>query len=67
MILSGLEIAKEVGGKIKIEPYDPKNIGPNSYNLRLHDELLVYTEPMLDMKKANPTTAMRIPAEGMIF
>jgi dCTP deaminase len=67
MILSGLEIAKHVGGNIKIEPYDAKNLGPNSYNLRLHDELLVYTDRTLDMKRQNATEAMRIPADGMIF
>jgi dCTP deaminase len=67
LILSGLEIAKHVGKGIRIDPYDPNNLGPNSYNLRLHDELLVYTEPVLDMKKQNATKAMRIPAEGMLF
>ena len=67
MILSGLEIAKHVGQGIKIDPYDPKNLGPNSYNLRLHDELLVYTDLILDMKRPNATQSLRIPAEGMVF
>jgi dCTP deaminase len=42
-LLTGPEIAKRVReGSLKIEPFDPANVNPNSYNLRLHDELLVY-------------------------
>jgi dCTP deaminase len=67
MILSGKEIAKHVGGSIRITPYDPKNLGPNSYNLRLHEDLLVYTDPTLDMKRANATRPMRIPEEGLVL
>ena len=42
MILSGKEIEKHMGKEIVIEPYDPKRLNPNSYNLSLHHELLVY-------------------------
>lgn len=42
-MLTGKEIMKQVEeGNIKITPYDPKRVNPNSYNLRLHPELLVY-------------------------
>ena len=67
MILSGIEIEKNLGTKIKITPYDAKNLGPNSYNLRLHDELVVYTEMPLDMRRANPTKSFRIPPEGFVL
>ena len=48
MILSGLEINKRIGADIIIEPYDRKRVNSNSYNLRLHDELLTYTGIPLD-------------------
>lgn len=64
MILTGPEIKKRMGGDIKIDPYDEANINPNSYNLRLHDRLLAYTNPTLDMKSPNPTEEIVMPAEG---
>ncbi len=51
MILTGKEIQKRIGNDIVITPYSEKQLNPNSYNLRLHEELLVYTELPLDMKK----------------
>lgn len=51
MILTGKEILKRLGNDIKIEPYDANLLNPNSYNLRLHEDLLVYSEFPLDMKK----------------
>lgn len=67
MILSGREIAARQGDDIVIQPYDPKRLNPNSYNLALHDELLVYTERQLDMKKDNPWQLSRIPEEGFVL
>ncbi len=67
MILSGLEIARHQGDKIVIEPYDPKQINPNSYNLRLHHDLLVYDEDILDMKKPNRTKPLTIPEDGLVL
>ncbi|MCB1172447.1 MAG: dCTP deaminase [Leptospiraceae bacterium] len=65
MILTGPEIRAQMGTNIVIEPYDPALLNPNSYNLRLHDELLVYSQHQLDMKKPNPTEKLQIPAEGL--
>lgn len=42
MVLSGLEIKRELNKEIFIEPYDESRLNPNSYNLRLHNELVVY-------------------------
>ena len=42
MMLSGREIMRQQGRGLQITPFDEKNINPNSYNLTLHDELLVY-------------------------
>ena len=68
MILSGLKIREEVrNGKIQIDPFTEKQLNPNSYNLRLHDELLVYTEPVLDVKKANAYKILRIPEDGLVL
>ena len=54
-----------MGKDIAIEPYDPGQLNPNSYNLRLHDELLVYDEPVLDMKKENKASKIKIPTAGL--
>jgi dCTP deaminase len=64
MILSGREILRRLGGDILIEPFDQEKINPNSYNLSLHDELLIYEETVLDMKKPNPVRKIRIPRSG---
>ncbi|WP_339338312.1 dCTP deaminase [uncultured Oceanicoccus sp.] len=67
MILSGNEIAARAGNDIIIEPYDKHRLNPNSYNLSLHDELLVYDEPPLDMKKDNRCQQLIIPPEGLLL
>ncbi len=67
MILSGLEIKKRLGKEINIEPYNEKLLNPNSYNLRLHNELLIYEDKILDMKKPNRTNSIIIPEEGLLL
>lgn len=67
MILSGKEIERNIGGKIIIEPYEPSRLNPNSYNLTLHNELLVYENDTLDMKKPNATRRLTIPEEGLVL
>jgi dCTP deaminase len=67
MILSGLEIERRMGSDIVIEPYDRKLLNPNSYNLRLSDELLVYKNHELDMAKPNDFERSTIPAEGLLL
>lgn len=67
MILSGKEIKKNIGDKIKITPFNEDQINPNSYNLTLHNELLVYDNDLLDMKKENTASSLIIPEEGMVL
>ncbi len=67
MILSGREIHKHLGKEIVIEPFDEKRLNPNSYNLSLADELLVYENRELDMKLPNPVKRLRIPEEGLLL
>lgn len=66
MILSGLKIDSEVkAGNILLDPYDTSRLGPNSYNLRLANELVMYEPGMLlDMKDDNPVIRTEIPASG---
>ncbi|AYV56019.1 dCTP deaminase [Leptospira kmetyi] len=67
MILTGKEIQKRIDKDIVITPYSEKQLNPNSYNLRLHEELLVYTELPLDMKKPNPAEKLIIPESGLLL
>ena len=68
MILSGQEIKQRIKtGDVFISDFCDSRIGPNSYNLRLHNELLVYDEDVLDMKKRNKTKPMIIPPEGLVL
>jgi dCTP deaminase len=67
MILSGKEIEKNIGTKISIEPFDAKQLNPNSYNLRLHEELLVYDNSILDMKTENKASMIHIPKSGLLL
>lgn len=67
MILSGREIKNKMGKEIVIEPFSEKQLNPNSYNLKLHNELLVYDEEVLDMKKQNKVKSIVIPEEGLVL
>jgi len=67
MILSGKEIKKLINKEIFIDPFSPEQINPNSYNLRLHDEFLIYKDRVLDMKKNNPVEKVKIPKEGLVL
>ncbi len=71
MILTGPEIKRRREmGYIKIDPFNEKQLNPNSYNLTLHSEMLTYRAALgehLDARKDNPTWVMSIPEEGLIF
>jgi dCTP deaminase len=67
MILSGEEIKKRIGGDIQITPFDESRLNPNSYNLSLHNELLVYEEVVLDVKVPNRYRRIEIPASGLVL
>lgn len=67
MILSGKEMKNRQGNEIIIKPFNEKQLNPNSYNLRLDDELLVYEEEVLDMKRENKTKKLIIPPEGIVL
>ena len=68
MILSGKEIHQQVeNGTISIDPFNSSQLNPNSYNLRLHSDLLVYDSDVLDMKEKNATSPLTIPDEGLLL
>ena len=67
MILTGEEIKAQLDKNIVIEPFDEKLLNPNSYNLRLHDELIVYEEIVLDVRRPNRYRRHVSPPEGFVL
>lgn len=67
MILSGKEIEKQLNSSIIIEPFNAAQLGPNSYNLKLHNELMIYNDVILDMKKKHTVSPVIIPQEGLLL
>jgi dCTP deaminase len=67
MILSGNEIRNRLGEDIFIDPFDEAHLNPNSYNLTLHHELMVYEEVVLDMRSANRVRRFSIPEDGLVI
>jgi dCTP deaminase len=50
-----------------IDPFHESQLNPNSYNLRLHHELLVYEEIVLDMRRPNRFRRYEVPADGLVL
>ena len=67
MILTGQEISARLGTDIILNPFEPSRLNANSYDLSLHDELLVYEEVVLDCKQPNRFRRIAIPKEGLIL
>lgn len=67
MILSGDEIQRRMGDSLVIEPFKPDQLSPNSYNLSLHNEMLVYEEVVLDAAAPNRYRRIEIPSDGFIM
>jgi len=51
-------------GNIAISPFCPGQLRSAGYVLRLHNELVVYTDDVLDMKTAPKTRTIQIPKSG---
>lgn len=67
-MLTGKEILKQINkGNISIVPFNENHLNPNSYNITLSNELLVYDCEMLDAKKANKTKKITIPETGFVL
>lgn len=65
MLLSGDEIQRRMGDDLQIDPFDSQRLNPNSYNLSLHDELLIYEEVVLDAASPNRYRRIEIPSDGL--
>ncbi|MDB4809658.1 dCTP deaminase [bacterium] len=64
MLLSGQAIREKLNNGLQIEPFQESRLNPNSYNLALHDELLIYEEVVLDAASPNRYRRIEIPSSG---
>jgi dCTP deaminase len=68
MILSDTKILEYIkSGEIVITPFDPKNMGGNSYDVHLSKHLAQYVDDTLDAKKHNEIRHFEIPEEGFVL
>jgi dCTP deaminase len=68
MILTDKQIKASIeSGEIVIDPYRPKSLGTNSYDVHLGKYLAVYTNDVLDAKKHNPIREIEIGEEGIVL
>ena len=66
-ILTGNEIRiQQQSGGLYIEEFSEDRLNPNSYNLRLAPELLVYTEAVLDPKQNNQAQIVCSELNGLL-
>ena len=68
-MLTGDEIRRKAqDGTIVIDPFDEKNLNPNSYNVSLAPELVMYnTAGELDPTREQSTTQLPIPESGFLL
>jgi dCTP deaminase len=68
MILTGSEIQREWQAKpIRIDPFTPDQVNPNSYNFRLGNLVKYYKNTLLDPKMRQETITVEIPPEGFVL
>ncbi|WKX72167.1 dCTP deaminase [Streptomyces sp. XD-27] len=68
MILTGPEItAAAHDGRLTITPFEPEQVNPNSYNVRLGPTLLTYTAAVIDAHQPNPTQVVEIDEHGYVL
>lgn len=68
MILTGAEILKRIQkGDITITPFEADKLNPNSYNLSIGSELLVYRDAIVDVKQKSNTQTLPIPETGLVL
>ena len=68
MILNGDEIRGAIlNGSIKIDPFDEKKVGTNSYDVTLLPTLKYYRSGYLDPRTNNLVVEMAIPETGLLL
>lgn len=66
MILSDHAIREAIeSGDIVIDPFDPTQLGTNSYDVRLGKTLATYINKSLDAREHNKIEMFEIPGEGI--
>jgi len=68
MILTGPEIVRQrEKGRIRIDPFYPDQVNPNSYNFRLGRLVEIYESEILDAKAENTKISISIPDDGLVL
>jgi len=68
VILTDRKILEEIQrGTIVISPFDPANLGSNSYDVHLGRHLAVYRNDILDARAHNQVDHLEIPPDGLIL
>ena len=68
MILTDKQILAAIErGEIVITPFDPTNLGTNSYDVCLGPNLAVYTDDVLDARVHNQVRHFEIGPEGFVL
>ncbi|MGW0604023.1 dCTP deaminase [Streptomyces sp. NPDC002640] len=68
MILTGPQIGERVkDGGIRIDPFDPTLLQPNSYDFHLSGRIGWYTDDVLDCARENPFEEHPFPDDGMVL
>ncbi len=68
MILSDKKILEEIKNKtIIIKPFVISDLGSNSYDVHLSENLATYTDKIIDSKKNNKIKHFKIPKNGFIL
>lgn len=68
MILTGTEIKKQVLLKrIHINPFSEQRVNPNSYNYRLHEDLLEICDDIIDPHEISSFKKIKIPPSGYLL
>ncbi len=68
MILTAPEILKNIqSGNIVLTPFNADNLNPNSYNVTIGNELVMYKETIIDLKQKAIPQSITIPTSGLIL
>jgi dCTP deaminase len=68
MILTGPQIvACTAASRIVITPFEPDQVNPNSYNVRLGSTLLTYDIDVIDAYRPNPTRTITMDGDGFVL
>jgi dCTP deaminase len=68
MILTGPQIVDSTADRrIVISPFEPGQVNPNSYNVRLGSTLRTYDTDVIDAYRPNPTRTFTIDDDGFVL